>query len=887
MTDYSLTRDDARERSATVRVSHIDVTVDIRQAADNEVKEFPVTSVFRMESDVSSTFVDIAGRVDSVKVNGAPVSFRHVGEQLFIDVLPAGKGEFELSVSAHCMYSRSGEGLHRYFDPEDGRVYLYTQFEPTDAHRAWPCFDQPDIKPSWQMTVLAPSLWIVTSNGEAIETTPINEATRWKFSPTEPLSSYITALVAGEYAVVDGGVWSPDQQTLDAFPQVEDLRIPLRVMCRQALAPFMDSEDILTVTRQGFNYFHQKYRVRYPWGAYDQIFVPEYNLGAMENPGCVTFNERYLSRQLPSFAERQKRANTILHEMCHMWFGDLATPAWWDDLWLKESFADNQGTMAAAEATQYTTEWASFAIARKAWAYTQDLYPTTHPIAAQIPDINAAKTNFDGITYAKGAAVLKQLVAWVGEDAFFAAAHRYFTLHACGATSLGDLLDALEQETGMDLDAWQKVWLHTTDPTGIEASLGQSETTEGEPSRVFLTVKQSALDERLTPPRPHQLTVSLFDSGDAQLTRIVDLPIRLEGDHFQQDITDIVDGCTASLDNWMVVANSTDETYAVTFLDAQSVRIALQQVNDITDPVTRAVVWSSLWQAVRQRRLRPDDYAHAVLRHLHGEQDEAIAQRLVETLQIAVGHYMPSVVRQEIVNQTMATFRHLASTDHVPDRIRLWSQHYLRHARFLEQLSEEVCSTIEEIAKGQSTFAPTDWDTRWAALLSLAIHDCLSEPALKAYFTYEATGENHLHYVQACAALPNAAAVNSTWEKVLGEAFSNEEMTAALEGLLANRAKDHALEGTEGSHLTRFFNSVIHFWNTHTIGMGIRFVRSGLATAVDLDDRATTDSTLAVFDQWLDAHHDAPHALIRLMREKRDDLQRSADVQIHWWSSNE
>ena len=320
---YVLTREDARQRSASIKVRHIDVSLDLSGATHESL--FPVCSRMTLVSATPDLFIDCAGIVEQVSVNGIAVPYTHDGERIDLYELPTDQ-EITICVGAQCRYSTTGEGLHRYRDPEDGRYYLYTQFEPEDAHRAWPCFDQPDIKPQWTFHVIAPSSWVVTSNGVAMTVAMEDENTRWDFSTTPPLSSYITAVVAGQWAVIDGGTWK------GSAGDGASACLELRLMCRQALAGAMDSDDILTVTRAGLDHYHARYGYTYPWGSYDQIFVPEYNLGAMENPGCVTFTENYLSRDTPSFALRQKRANTILHEMCHMWFGDLVTPAWWDNL---------------------------------------------------------------------------------------------------------------------------------------------------------------------------------------------------------------------------------------------------------------------------------------------------------------------------------------------------------------------------------------------------------------------------------------------------------------------------------------------------------------------------------------------------------------------------
>ena len=356
-----LSRNEASDRSGNIELSSVDVTVDVSGAPELAREDYPVTSRLALTTAAPRLFIDVAGRVDAVRIDGEDRAFTAEEDRVWIDGVPTG-APVEIEVDARCRYSRTGEGLHRYQDPEDGLVYLYTQFEPNDAHRAWPCIDQPDVKPRWTFHVTAPVGWVVSSNGplDASEELPgAPDSVRHDFGTTPPLSSYITALVAGPWAVVDGGHW----QGGAADGGHADLR--LRLMCRKALEPFIDSDDILEVTRAGLDFYHARYGTTYPWGTYDQVFVPEYNLGAMENPGCVTFNETYLSRTAPTLSERQRRANTILHEMCHMWFGDLVTPAWWDDLWLKESFAENQGATAAAAATRYRGEWASFAVDRQ------------------------------------------------------------------------------------------------------------------------------------------------------------------------------------------------------------------------------------------------------------------------------------------------------------------------------------------------------------------------------------------------------------------------------------------------------------------------------------------------------------------------------------------
>lgn len=871
---YYLTRNDARHRAAHLDVQHMDVFVDLSSAQIPDQQMYNVRSVITLESRLPSTFIDIAGTVTAVSINDYPAEFRHQGSQLVIEHLPVGQ-RCTITVVAECAFSRSGEGLHRYFDPEDGRVYLYTQFEPTDAHRAWPCFDQPDIKPRWTFHVTTPASWVVASNGDLVDDTCDADAGLHTshFAQTPPLSSYITALVAGDYAVVNAGEWSPNVETRALCPDSEELSIPLRLMCRQALAPYMDSDDILTVTRQGFDYFHQHYRVAYPWGKYDQIFVPEYNLGAMENPGCVTFNERYLSRDTPTFAQRQTRANTILHEMCHMWFGDLATPAWWDDLWLKESFADNQGSMAAAEATQYTEEWAAFAIARKSWAYQQDLYPTTHPIAADIPDVNAAKTNFDGITYAKGAAVLKQLVAWVGKDAFFDAAHEYFTAHAFGATSLKDLLRALSKHAGLDLSTWENVWLHTTGASLLKAECIDSD--QGISLRVWQEPWKTlpSTDQHLPyVPRPHQITVGLYRIGGCGLESIADIPVRLEADSVEIPLSSDVVGDIKAHELDAVIPNILDETYAIVALDDLTMRIISHHIASVKDPLPRAVMWSTLWQAVREARLQPSDYVDAALNHAHGEKQDSILVRLLSTVETAVNTFMGSATkdryRDRVVAESLWALRHEMNED----RRRVWAGILLRTCIGVKELTREISRLLSDVTRGETTLIPKSVELRWLAHRVCAARGVSNEETLEAALNAERTGETEVHYQHARAALPDTRLRAQLWNEVLHGTMSNEHMSAILAGLSDSARSQHEFDRV-------FFAVVRDYWTTHSIGMGIRFVHGAFPSGVDIGNPERAYHVLEDAQKWLANNEDAPQALHRLMKEHTDDLRRTILIQ--------
>ncbi|WP_442921884.1 aminopeptidase N [Microbacterium sp. CH12i] len=412
MSSANLTREETAARSASVTVRKVHVELDLRDAPNSQQLVFDTTTTLVFDATASETWIDFIGEsVGRLTVNGVERSVEYDGARVEVRDLAASN---TVIIEGKGVYSRSGEGLHRFVDPVDGETYLYTQYEPADSRRVMACFEQPDMKASYTFVVHAPAGWHVLSNQSVATLRDRDGAQTVEFAPTLPMSSYITSVAAGPYHRVDAA-WTRGEQS-----------VALGVFCRPSLSAFLEEEEIIEITRQGLDFFTDSFDFAYPWGKYDQIFVPEYNLGAMENPGIVTFTEAYLSRGAATDAQRGGRANTILHEMAHMWFGDLVTMRWWDDLWLKESFADYMGAHASVAATRFTDAWVRFAANRKAWAYEQDQLPTTHPIVADITDLEAAKLNFDGITYAKGASVLKQLVAFVGEDQFF---------EACAGTS--------------------------------------------------------------------------------------------------------------------------------------------------------------------------------------------------------------------------------------------------------------------------------------------------------------------------------------------------------------------------------------------------------------------------------------------------------------------
>src|SRR5215472_6552613 len=585
----NLTRDEARDRAGLLDVGSYHVELDL--TGGESVFTSVTTVTFRCSRPGAATFIDLTvPAVNAITLNGAPLepgSFD--GNRIALENLAA---DNELRVSAECAYSRNGEGLHRFSDPVDGDVYLYTDFETSDAHRAYACFDQPDLKSTFEFTVLVPDGWQVISNmapdvtGEPAGGEAQPGTVRWHFPPSHVMSTYITAIAAGPYHEV----------------RSEHDGIPLGIYCRKSLAQYLDPDEIFEVTRQGFDFFHRAFATRYPFGKYDQLFVPEYKAGAMENAGCVTFLEDYVFRSRVTDFRRQARATTILHEMAHMWFGDLVTMRWWDDLWLNESFATWASVLAQAEATRWRGAWTTFAQLEKSWAYRQDQLPSTHPIAADVPDIAAVEVNFDGITYAKGAAVLKQLVAYVGLDNFLAGLRTYFSQHAWANATLGDLLEPLAAASGRDLAGWSKQWLETA---GVN-TLRPEYTLAADGTFAEFAIRQEA-PEAHPVLRDHRIAIGLYDRTAAGLVR----RRRVETDVCGERT--VVAELNGESRPDLVLVNDDDLTYAKIRLDPHSMDTLLASIGTFTESLPAALCWAAAWDMCRDGELAARDYVRLVL----------------------------------------------------------------------------------------------------------------------------------------------------------------------------------------------------------------------------------------------------------------------------------
>ncbi|MEU9371459.1 aminopeptidase N [Streptomyces avermitilis] len=847
MPGENLSRDEAQERAALLSVDGYDVSLDLRSATgDRDDERAPrtfrsVTTIrFRCVEPGATSFADlIAPSVTAVSLNGRDLDPGEVfdGARILLEDLAA---ENELVVDAQCAYSRTGEGMHRFVDPEDGEVYLYTQYEPADSRRVFANFEQPDLKAPFRFEVRAPEGWVVWSNGVGELTDGV-----WKFAETKPISTYITAVVAGPYHYVT-----------DSYERVlEDgtrLEIPLGAMCRKGLAPYFDADDVFLVTKQGLDFFHDHFDYPYPFGKYDQAFVPEYNLGAMENPGLVTFREEYIFRGRVTQASYERRANVILHEMAHMWFGDLVTMVWWDDLWLKESFADFMGTFSMAEATRFTNGWVTFANNRKAWAYRADQLPSTHPVTADIRDLEDAKLNFDGITYAKGASVLKQLVAYAGREAFLEGARRYFKRNAYGNTRLGDLLSVLEETSGRDMTTWSRAWLETA---GVN-SLTPQVILSADGRITELSVLQEAAESH-PELRPHRVAVGLYRSEAGALTRYA----RAEVDVFGPRT--VVGELAGSAAPDLVLVNDDDLTYCKIRFDETSLETLRSHLGDITDPLARALCWSALWNLTRDALMPARDFIDLVLRFAGRESDIGVLQMLHAWANAALTFYAAPEWRE-------TGARLLA--DGALKELRLaepGSQHQLTWARFFAAVasSEADLQLLQGLLEGTAKIdgLEMDQELRWTLLEPLAAHGAADESVLAAELARDDTASGKRHQVRCLAARPSAAVKAQAWATVVeSDALSNALVEATIAGFTQPSQRELL-----APYAAKYFAAIERVWAERSIQIGMDVVK-GLFPSLQ-DSPETLDAT----DAWLAAHESAAPALRRLVLEARDDLART------------
>lgn len=855
MSSKNLTRAEARHRSETLSVDGYLIHLDVRAAEDPQQSTFTSTTTIRFSCSEDHAFLDLAGATSvTVSVNGVEQEAAYDGDRLEVAGLGGGGadgGVDTVRVRAELPYSRSGEGLHRFVDPADGSTYLYTQFEPADAHRVYPCFDQPDLKAPIHWQVSAPAGWAVVSNQpEARAPEQQQGGLLHDFAATAALSTYISAVVAGPYAR-RARTWTSDDGSLS---------VELGLMCRASLAPYLDEEDLFTVTEQGMEFYHEHFGYPYPWGKYDQVFVPEYNLGAMENPGCVTLTESYLHREKATRAELAGRANTILHEMAHMWFGDLVTPAWFGDLWLKESFAEYMGAHVSAAATRYTDAWTTFTIGRKAWAYTADQLSTTHPIVADVPDLVAATQNFDGVTYAKGAAVLKQLVHHVGVEKFFAGARSYFQELAFSSATLADLLRHLGRAGGRDLSAWSRAWLTTTGPDVLlpEMLVDDGRITE-------LTVIRDSVDLRRSRQanRPHTIHVGLYRLESDALVRTELMSVDINS---PRTPVKAARGLEAPD---LVLVNADDLTYAKVRLDRPGTAMALAHLSGLDDPLDRALVWSMLWNAVRDARLTVADYLAAVASHAGAETNPAILQVVLRQARQAVRDYLPArSIEQARDDLSTGAWDGLDAAAPGSDAQIVWA----RHAALAGAGAPASAPRMRGLLDGS---APVDGlevgpELRWSLWQGLAGLGQADVGELDTELEADRTKSGVAHHLQALVARPDMAAKADAWERLQAPGgLTNDHVDAVIAGLRT------PMGGAMLSELNGdYFDRLETMWEDHSIEIAQRLV-------VGLFPDDDPERSAAGADRWLAEHHEAASGLKRLVVEQRDLATRAAAARAY------
>ena len=857
MPGENLTRDEAHERAKLLSVDGYQVVLDLGAAVAPPPAEGPrtfrstTTIRFRCALPGASSFVDLlAPHVHSVTLNGKSLNVDRIfdGTRVQLEELAAVN---ELTIDARCAYSRTGEGLHHFVDPEDGETYLYTQYEPADARRVFANFEQPDLKAPFDFTVIAPAHWTVLSNSDRLgEPEQLENAlARWTFATTKPISTYITAVVAGPYHHVTDSYKR-------SFADGSTLEVPLGALCRKGLAKHFDHQEIFEVTKQGLDFFHDHFDYPYPFGKYDQAFVPEYNIGAMENPGCVTFREEFVFRGKVTQASYENRANVILHEMAHMWFGDLVTMAWWDDLWLKESFADFMGAFALVDATRYRNGWVTFANNRKAWAYRADQLPSTHPITADIHDLEAAKLNFDGITYAKGASVLKQLVAYVGEEAFLEGARRYFKRHAWGNTRLTDLLSALTETSGRDLEEWSRAWLQTA---GVNTLTPQvSYDAQGRVAELAVLqepAEGSGMDPVL---RPHRVAVGLYRREGETLSRYARAEVDVVG------ARTVVDELAGAERPELVLVNDEDLTYAKTRLDDVSLATLRDQLGALSDPLARALCWSALWNLTRDGLLPAREFLGLLLRFGGQESDIGVLQMLHAWARTALGHYTAeahrATAKRELSQGALTLLR----------QAEPGSGHQLAWARFFSSVASgtEELQLLQGLLKGTEKIdgLKVDQELRWTFLGPLVAEGVVDQAAVSAELSRDDTASGKRHQVRCLAARPSAEVKEQAWAAVI----DSDQLSNALVGATIAGFDQGGQRELLTPFVPRYFAALERVWAERSIEIAMAIVR-GLFPMTQGDE-----ATLKATDAWLtETEGSAAPALRRLVWEARDDLARA------------
>jgi aminopeptidase N len=837
----NLTRIEAQTRKALISVTSYQVTLDL--TTGEEI--FGSTTVVRFSAKAgASTFIDaITKTVHSVMLNGVTLDVAAVNDGVRIQ-LPELAADNVLEVVADALYTNTGEGLHRFVDPVDNEVYLYSQFEVPDSRRVFAVFEQPDLKATFTFTVTAPAAWEVVSNSPTPEPVVNGDSATWSFAPTPVLSSYVTALIAGPYAAVRSELTSSDGRV-----------IPLAIYARKSLSQYLDSDYIFDKTRQGFEFYEKQFDYPYPFEKYDQLFVPEFNAGAMENAGAITFTETYIFRSKVTDAVKERRVGTILHELAHMWFGDLVTMKWWNDLWLNESFAEWASTLATAEATEWNGAWTTFQAMEKSWAYRQDQLPSTHPVVATINDLEDVQVNFDGITYAKGGSVLKQLVAWVGLPEFMLGVSNYFKKHEFGNTELSDLLAELEFTSGRDLASWSALWLETA---GVNTFRPEIQTTADGTISSFAVLQEAAPEYPTL--RPHRLVVGFYELHGGKLIRDHRIEIDVAGE--RTDVPQLVGLGRPAL----VLINDEDLAYAKIRLDEKSLQVAMEHLEHIDDPLARALVWGAAWDATRDAETPASEYIRLVLNNIAAETESTTIRTTLAQLCTTARVYVTPSRRAQAIEEVGDGLWILAK------EAAAGSDAQFQFVKFFAGIAstDDHVASLTGLLDGSLTLPNLEIDTdlRWELLEGLVLNNAADAAAISAELEKDNTSNGQQAAARAHASFPTAAAKQTAFASLVDrDDLSNVIVRSVTTGY------QHVNDPSSLSGLVApYFEAIAGIWASRAYKIA-EYVVVGLYP-FPLASQELVDATNA----WLEANPDIP-ALRRMVIESLAGVQRALRAQ--------
>ena len=843
MPGLNLTRAEASTRAELLNVDSYEVSLDLTRGD----RVFTSKTTVRFTAvEGSSTFIDaVTDSVRSINLNGIDLDPAEASDGIRIQLSNLAAHNV-LVIDADALYMNTGEGLHRFVDPVDQEVYLYTQFEVADCRRMFAVFEQPDLKATFQFTITAPKYWNVISNAPTPQPVEQGEAATWAFAPTQRISCYITALIAGPYQVARDSLVSSSGRTIE-----------LGVFARASMMEYLDVENIVTITRQGFEFYEKNFGAPYPFEKYDQLFVPEFNAGAMENAGAVTFLEEYVFRSRPTGAMVERRAITVLHELAHMWFGDLVTMKWWNDLWLNESFAEFMSTLAAAQNTEFTSAWTTFNTLEKNWAYRQDQLPSTHPIVAEINDLEDVEVNFDGITYAKGASVLRQLVAFVGQEEFMAGVREYFAKHAWSNTELPDLLSELEASSGRDLSSWGAQWLETAGVNTLTADIQ----TDAAGVITSFTIRQSAIAEHPT-LRQHRLAVGFYSLDEAgTLQRVHREELDISG-----EATEV--SALAGLQRPdLVLLNDDDLTYAKIRLDEGSLATATEHLKDFNESLPRTLVWSAAWDSVRDAESPASIYVQLLLNNIGHEADSTVIMVLLRQLNTSLDSYVAAEHSTELSIRAADQLWQLASD------AKAGSDAQLQLAKAFAHRSR----TAEQLDRAQGLFDGStsldglviDTDLRWSLAIALSAGGRLSDEQIDALLETDDTAKGKASWYTARASRPTAQAKDEAFEAATAATLSNDQQSAIISGF--NNVHDKSLIA---GYTEKYFGLLINAWETFSHEMAKQIVLGFYPNS------QVSQQTLDQTEAFLEFLGDKHPALRRLLTESAADVRRALAARL-------